>query len=560
MIKWNHIIKISFALLFLLSCTEIMSTAKDKNENENTIENQEKESMKTQWIDSVYQSLSLDERIGQLFMIAAYSGGEKYNEELIINLIENHHIGGLIFMQGTAEAQAKLTNKYQSLSKVPLLIGMDAEWGLGMRLSGVQNFPRQMMIGASKDYLLAYELGKHVSLQCNLLGVHINFAPVVDVNNNPNNPVINFRAFGEDKNLVGRLGIGYMKGLQDNNVLACAKHFPGHGDVDVDSHLDLPVITKSKSSLDTLEFVPFQQLFNEGIASVMIAHLSIPELESGKNIPTTLSYNVVTKLLKEEMNYNGLIITDALNMKGVTKYFEAGEVDVKAFLAGNDILLFSQDVPLAKSKIAIEIKANPELEKRLEHSVKKILAAKYDVGLHTKQIIPEENLTIRLNKYVADYRQKVANASLTAVNFDTEIVSRLNKSNSKIAYLPLNGESKEFEELLKTSFSSMEKISSSSRLSNYDIVIVGMHSVALYPGQNRNYGINASTIEQINKLAKSDNIIFVLFGNPYAMKFLCKQKNILVTYEEYTATYHAVIEFLKNNIEAKGSLPVTVCP
>src|SRR5690606_32673434 len=282
---------------------------------------------KGKWVDSVYNSLNQQERIGQLFMVAAYSGGEKLNQTDIEQLLASHQIGGLIFMQGTCEEQARLTNLYQKQAQVPLLIGMDAEWGLGMRLTGVHNFPKQMTIGATRDTSLMYDIGAAIAAQCKRLGVHVNFAPVIDINNNPKNPVINFRSFGEDKAWVSQLGIAYMRGLQDNGVMACAKHFPGHGDVEVDSHLDLPVVQKSKQELQQLEFYPFKKLIDAGVQSMMIAHLSVPSLDPTPNTPTTLSSKVVTDILRKELGFQGLTFTDALNMKGITKFYPSGEAD-----------------------------------------------------------------------------------------------------------------------------------------------------------------------------------------------------------------------------------------
>ncbi|RYZ30148.1 MAG: glycosyl hydrolase, partial [Sphingobacteriales bacterium] len=368
---------------------------------------------KRRWIDSVYNALSETERIGQLFMVAAYSGGDKVNQSKIEQLVKSRQIGGVIFMQGTAEAQAKMTNKIQKMSKVKLMIGMDAEWGLGMRLTGVKNFPKQMMLGATKDTAIMYTVASAIADQCRRLGVHIDFAPVVDVNNNPKNPVINFRSFGDEKELVSRMGIAYMRGLQDRGVMACAKHFPGHGDVAVDSHFDLPVIKKTKAALNELEFYPFKQLMKAGVQSIMIAHLSIPALDDAKNMPTTLSHKVVTDLLRKEMGYTGLIFTDALDMKGLTKYYPDGETDLLAFMAGNDVLLFSQNVPLAISKIQWAVKTGKVTEADLEARVKKILAAKYDMGLYKYVSIKEGGVTADLNEQVNALREKVSRAAVT---------------------------------------------------------------------------------------------------------------------------------------------------
>ena len=271
------------------------------------------------WVDSVMASLTPEQRIGQLFMVAAYSNRGEAHQAAITRLVEQQGIGGLIFFQGGPLRQARQTNHYQSKAKVPLLIAMDAEWGLAMRLDSTVRYPRQMTLGAIRDNNLIYNMGADIAEQCRRLGVHVNFAPVVDVNNNPQKPVINTRSFGEDKQNVARKGIAYMKGLQDNGVMANAKHFPGHGDTDSDSHKTLPVIRHPQNRLRALELYPFRQLINEGLGSMMVAHLYIPALDSTPNMASTLSAPIVTDLLRDEMGFKGLIFTDALNMKGVSR-------------------------------------------------------------------------------------------------------------------------------------------------------------------------------------------------------------------------------------------------
>ena len=261
----------------------------------------------------------------------------------IKELIEQNHIGGVMFLQGSPYRQARITNDLQKASKIPLLIAIDAEWGIDMRLDSSLRFPWQMTLGAIQDEKLVYKMGEEIARQCKLIGVNINFAPVLDVNFNPENPIIGNRSFGEDPKRVGELGIQYMNGLQDNNVLACAKHFPGHGDTKDDSHKSLPVINHSKERLNNVEILPFKMLIDKGLGSVMIAHLNVPSLDNTKDLAVSLSKNVVTDLLKDKLGFNGLVITDALNMKGVSEYYKPGIVDVKALLAGNDILLFSED-------------------------------------------------------------------------------------------------------------------------------------------------------------------------------------------------------------------------
>jgi beta-N-acetylhexosaminidase len=527
---------------------------------------------KGRWIDSVYNSLSETERIGQLFMVAAYSGGDKANMPKIEQLVKSRQIGGVIFMQGTPEAQAKMTNRLQKMSKVKLMIGMDAEWGLGMRLTGVKNFPKQMMIGATRDTALMYEMGNAVAEQCKRLGVHIDFAPVVDVNNNPKNPVINFRSFGDDKELVARMGLAYMRGLQDRGVMACAKHFPGHGDVGVDSHLDLPVIKKSKAELSNLEFYPFQQLIKGGVQSIMIAHLSVPALDDAKNMPTTLSHKVVTDLLKKEMGYTGLIFTDALDMKGLTKYYPDGETDLMAFLAGNDVLLFSQNVPLAISKIQWAVKTGKITPEEVEARVKKILAAKYEVGLFKFMSIKEQNVTADLNEKVNSLREKISRAAVTVVKDQAGIINKLKTGTGNVAYVNINGVAnthlnevllKRYPNLVTAALPAKSQAAAVKQLidktKNADVIVVGIHDMALYPGKTGAYGLDATQISALQQLSQKKNVIFAVMGNAYMVKNICGAKSIVLGYEDDLYSEEAVFEVLIGTLKAKGTLPVKPC-
>ncbi|WP_237708846.1 glycoside hydrolase family 3 protein [Gillisia marina] len=262
------------------------------------------------WVDSIMKTMSLEERIAQLIMVAAYSNrGEEHKQE-ILKQVKKHKIGGLIFFQGGPVRQVKLMNEYQAASKVPLLSAIDAEWGIGMRLDSTVSYPFQMSLGAIQNNSLIYEMGVEVAKQIKRVGLHLNFAPVVDVNNNAANPVINFRSFGENKFNVAEKGIAYMRGLQDNGVLPTAKHFPGHGDTDTDSHYALPRITHSRARLDETELYPFREIIKAGIGGVMVAHLDIPALDS-TGVPSTLSKPIISGLLKDELGFQGLIVTDA---------------------------------------------------------------------------------------------------------------------------------------------------------------------------------------------------------------------------------------------------------
>ena len=302
---------------------------------------------KKAWVNQTFDGMSLEERIGQLFMVAAYSNRGPAHFSKLKNLIEEHHIGGLIFFQGGPMRQALMCNELQEASKIPMMIGMDAEWGIEMRLDSTIGFPRQMTLGAIRDDRLIYEMGREIGRQFNRMGMHINFAPVADVNNNPDNPVINSRSFGELRENVAQKSAAYMQGLQDENVLANAKHFPGHGDTDTDSHKALPSILHDRQRLDSVELYPFRQLIARGLSSAMVAHMYIPALDSSAEQASTLSRPIVHDLLRKEMGFEGLIVTDALNMKGVSAQFEPGDVELQALLAGNDILLFAEDVPKA---------------------------------------------------------------------------------------------------------------------------------------------------------------------------------------------------------------------
>ncbi len=527
--------------------------------------------IKNKWVDDQYNRLSEEERIGQLFMVPAYSAGKGYNETAITRLIQNKQIGGLIFMQGDPVSQATQTNKYQQMANIPLLIAMDAEWGLGMRLTGVKDLPRQMLLGASNDTALVYKMGAAIAAQCKRLGVHVDFAPVVDVNNNPNNPVINARSFGENKYKVSRLGIAYMRGLQDNGVMACAKHFPGHGDTDADSHKDLPFINKSLAQLDTLEFYPFRQLIRAGIKSIMVAHLEVPALETGKQIPTSLSLNTITHTLKNKMGFDGLVFTDALDMKGVAKYFQPGEVDVRAFKAGNDVLLFSQDVPTAIAQIKAALSNGEIPQEQLEKSVKKILAAKYDAGLTHFTPISTANILNDLNKEVSSIWKEAALKGITLVRDKNSLLGKINASDARVEYIGLNASAQTplLQELRKAKptlrFSYLSKGSSAAQVSKLqqgmednDVSIVAIHRLAFYPSGG-DYGLDAQQINFLKNIQKKKNVLYVVMGNAYLLKNFCEAESILVSYEDNDETEEAMADILLRKAAAKGRLPVTPC-
>jgi beta-glucosidase-like glycosyl hydrolase len=423
-----------------------------------------------QWVDSLYNAMTLEEKIGQLFMVDVFSR-EPRND--IDDLIEKYHIGGIIFSKGGPQRQANLTNEYQSKAKYPLMIAMDAEWGLAMRLDSTYAFPWNMTLGAIKNPETVKDVAKQIAEHCKALGVHINFAPVADINNNPKNPIIGNRSFGENKYNVAEKAKIFVEAFDEVGILSSAKHFPGHGDTDVDSHKSLPTLQFTVQRLDSIEIFPFKQLMDTKLSSVMVAHLNVPSLEFKNGLPTSLSERVVNELLIEELGFQGLIFTDALNMKGVSNFDEPGEIDLQAFLAGNDILLISEDVPKAVSKLIKAYKKKQISEERLSRSVKKILSAKYKVGLHHYKPIDTETLSSKLNtsKNDAVYMKAVSEA-VTIIKNNEGILPFDNLDEVKIAYLRIGEDAtNEFFETLNH-YNNVDSVSSKLKLNEKIVGIV----------------------------------------------------------------------------------------
>jgi len=530
--------------------------------------------VKGEWADSVFTSLSTDERIAQLFMVAAYSNKGQDHVKALDNLVEKYKIGGLIFFKGGPKREAILTNHYQNLAKTPLLIAIDGEWGVSMRLDSTTKYPRQMMLGAIQNEKLIYEMGKQIANQCKALGIHVNFAPVIDINNNPKNPVINNRSFGELKLQVTKLGLAYMHGMQDNSIIACGKHFPGHGDTDSDSHKTLPIINHNYNRIDSLELYPFKALINEGLMSMMVAHLYIPKLDNTVNQASTLSPKIVNGLLKDSLGFEGLIFTDALNMKGVSKYYQPGEVDVKAILAGNDILLFPEDVPTGIAMIKKAILNGEITQAEIDKRCLKILKAKEWVGLNHYKPIQINGLTKKLNPIeneVLSY--KLADNSITLIRNENDFLPFKKLDSTRMIYLNIGGTSKnEFYKSLNNyttideikvprSLSADSEAKLLKKLSKYDRIIIGFHHTNNSP--KRNFGITHQAIKLHNNLAKSKEVISVIFGNPYVLSSFKTQldtKAMIVAYQDTKYTRKSAGELIFGGIIPKGKLPVTCTP
>ncbi|MBI5217937.1 MAG: serine hydrolase [Bacteroidia bacterium] len=537
----------------------------------------------SKWVDSVFNSLSDDERIAQMFMAAAYSNKDKTHEEQVAALIRDYKIGGMIMMQGGIIKHAKLVNYYQAISKVPLLISMDAEWGVSMRLDSAPGFPKQMALGAIQDDHLIYQAGEEIAHQCRRLGIHVNFAPVVDVNSNAANPVINFRAFGENKKNVARKGIQYMNALQKNGIIAVAKHFPGHGDTDSDSHFSLPVIKHNKTRIDSLELFPFRQLIANGVSGIMVAHLFIPALDSTPDQATTLSRKVVTGLLKDTMKFKGLVFTDALNMKGVSNFYKPEEIVLKAALAGNDILLFPDNIPQAINLIKSAIQKNEISQEEINSRCKKILRAKYWAGLNKRQSIKTDNLFEDINNTNALLlKRKLIENSLTLIKNDKGLVPFYRLDTLIFASVAI-GEDKQpfgfaqgrqasntFQETLRlyadiknytipsdANAADFNKVA--DELKNYNTIFISIHNTNNSPAKN--FGVSPEIIEFINKLSETKNVALDVFGNPYMLgkSFnLDKIKSILISYDDSEITQNLSAQLLFGGIPALGKLPVSI--
>lgn len=515
-----------------------------------------------QWADSVFNALTPQERLGQLFMVAAYSNRDQKHVDEIKELIQQYNIGGLIFFQGGPYRQAILNNEYQSVAKVPLAIAMDAEWGVGMRLDSVYDFPKQMTLGAIQDRKWIYEMGKEVANQFHIMNMHINFAPVVDVNVNPNNPVIGYRSFGENKEEVALRGIEYMKGLQDNGVMANAKHFPGHGDTGVDSHYDLPVIKHSRARMTETELYPFKELMKDSLMSVMVAHLQIPAFDSAKNMPTTLSKNVVTDLLKGELGFEGLAFTDAMNMQGVAKYYDPGEADVKALQAGNDMILFPVDVPKAMKQIEKALKKETLTQEMLDERVKKILKAKYWFGLSNYEPIETANLTKRINNDYAEYLNRILyQKAITVVDNSDLLIPTIRLDDTKFASINLGGNAGIFNGMLNryAKFTHLKidslDVQSLDSAAQYDKVIVTVQGITNSP--RNQHGVKTEEVEWIKKLQEKTNVIVVVMGNAYSLKYFEGVKNIICTYEDNSITQDITPQIIFGALKAEGKLPIS---
>lgn len=525
------------------------------------------------WVDSVFRTLTDSQKIAQLIVVRLSAidpgtGKITFYDQQVEADIRRFNVGGVCLFQGGPKQQAAFINHFQQIAQTPVLYSIDAENGLGMRMDSVAPLPRQMMLGAVQDPQLIYTYGKTVADQCRRMGIQVNYAPVVDVNNNPDNPVINDRSFGENPRRVAELGIQYMKGLQDNGVLATAKHFPGHGDVSVDSHYDLPVINKTRRELDTLELYPFRKLIDAGVGSVMIGHLYVPAIDAREHRASSISINTVSGVLRKQLHFGGLSFTDALEMKGVAKYFPDGDASVESLIAGNDMLCLPGDVANSVEKIFKAIRAKKLKWKDLNLRVKKVLTAKYQLGLANWQPIDTTCLVEDLNKDIPDLYTKIAKQAITLVRTSGRPFP--GPQPKRVAYIGFGlTNDNTFSKRIHDDFhantyyfdyglDSVKAAAAFELLRNrYDLIVIGLHNINRYPAHD--FGISAPALQLLKRLSRLPNTVSLVFGNPYALKYVCDASFLMECYDDNDITQGVAADWLNGKFLASGRLPVSVC-
>lgn len=523
------------------------------------------------WVDSVYDDLSTKERIAQLFFVRAHTNKGRAYEDSVENLIKEQKVGGLVFFQGGPGRQAALTNRYQRASEVPLLVSMDGEWGVGMRLDSVINYPYQMTLGAIQDNTLIYKMGQMIGRDFKRLGLQMNFAPVMDINNNPNNPVINYRSFGDNRFNVARKGIAYFQGMQNEGILTTAKHFPGHGDTNIDSHADLPVLPFTRQRLDSLEMYPFREAINAGLSGVMVAHMNIPALDSAKNRPSTLSRPIITGVLKDSLKFKGLVVSDAMEMKGVTKFFPNGDADVQAFLAGNDILELSENSDRAIKLIKKALRKKLISEEEFETKVKKVLAAKYWAGLSNYKAVPTRDVVPYINRAESKALiQQLSDAAVTLLKGNNSSL-RLNPlAKTAIVNIGIDRMTTFQQELSRWYPNSMLFVVGKTtavrdlnamlvNLKKYDQIIISIYDTRSRPQSKLDYNSDIKFL--IAQLAAQPRVVTTVFANAYTLAGLPgieRSGALMVCYQNTEELQRSAVKIITGQTKPVGKLPVSV--
>lgn len=523
----------------------------------------------SRWVDSVYNSLTVEQRVAQLICMRANLPDKPFYEN-VAKYIKQYNIGGVCFFRAEAEDQVNQTNAWQAMAQTPLMVSIDAEWGLAMRVKKTIAYPYQMTLGAVTNEDLIYKMGQQVAEQCHRMGVHVNFAPVADVNSNPANPIIGMRSFGENPRNVGEKATAYALGMQSKGLITTMKHFPGHGNTSTDSHMTLPTVTRTMEEVRDIELAPFRYMIKYGVNGAMVGHLYFPAIEQVKNTSSSLSYGVVTELLKNQMGFQGLIFTDGLDMKGVSEKVRNDSVPYVAFMAGNDVLILPHDVPFAIKTIKSAVEKDTVAAARLEESCKKILRYKYRVGLNHYKAVSTNNLMSDLKKKsYLDLRQQLYEEAVTLLRNDNQVIPLAN--NKKTAVVTIGNSKNDVNEGLvargynTTSFVvKKEDIASKSadwltRLEKYDLVVVNIEKTNMFA--DKNYGINDATVKFFNRLVAQNDVILNLFACPYALDMFRinnSVKGVVVAYQDEVPAVDAVVKLLAGDMEARGKLPVSV--
>jgi len=526
----------------------------------------------SQWVDSLMQHMSLEDKICQLFMIAAYSNRDESHFAQVEDLVRKYHVGGIIFFQGGPMRQAILTNRFQTASPVPLLIGMDAEWGLAMRLDSTVKYPFQLMLGALDDDRLIYDMGRQIAWQMKRLGVQVSFSPDVDINNNPQNPVISMRSFGEDRFKVAIKGIAYAAGLQSEGIIAVGKHFPGHGDTNQDSHLTLPVVTKSREHIDSIELFPFKYLIQSGVSGIMTAHLNMPALDTAQGKAASMSSVIIRKILRQELGFHGLVFTDALNMKGVAGYYTPGTLEVNAMAAGNDILVMPSDVPLALQSVLQALSDSVISVQDIDEHCRRVLLAKKWVGLDHWKPVRLEHLANDLNNPLFEVLQrKLLKTSLILAKNQDSLVPLNRLDTLHIASVNVgSADTSVFQRTLSLyapvdHFSVPSRDSSSvfdsimKRLQSYNLVIISFTGTDMRPVKG--FGLTPQELQFVDSMILLKPVILALTANPYSLPYfknIGKVRSLILAFNDYSLNQDLSAELIFGGIVSHGKLPVTI--
>jgi beta-N-acetylhexosaminidase len=535
-----------------------------------------------EWAWQTLNSMSVEEKIGQLLVPAVMiypdlsdpilqDAFNKIDQTPVEQMVKDYHIGGLLLHKKTTDpaGQIEFTRAIQTLSPIPLLITQDLEWGLSMRLKDVIVFPHNMTLGAIQNDEFIYAMGVEIGRECSLLGVHVNFAPVADVNNNPNNPIINMRSFGENPAMVAHKAELFMRGLRDAGVLSCAKHFPGHGDTEVDSHDGLPCINHSLEHLHEVELAPFKKLIEAGVPLIMVGHLEVPALDATPNMPATLSYPITTEVLRNNMHFDGLIVTDAMNMDGVLKNSKPGEVELKALLAGADIILCSKNNRAALGAIKQALDDGTWSYDELDQRVYKILCAKEWANRQGQVTAPIPSIVQSLHDdVVIDLRQQLYDESTTVVKNEGNILPmvgdisvaclQIQKSSGTKGCFALTRSTNVTHFEIAPDATQVEVDKLLEQVQEFDVVAVGIHG--LNNNANDRYGISDATLYFFDALAaRNQKAVAVVFGTPYSLQYFKDVPAVVAAYEDEPAAMYAAAQVIFGAHAPHGKLPVTAC-